>query len=68
MEKTYTGAANGEEHPITIKFLKEFDLSALEAKNREDDILLNFLNIIVKSAFRAKKFKQIGRLPKYFLA
>jgi hypothetical protein len=29
--------------------------------------VLQFLNIVVKSALQAQDFKQIGRLPKFFL-
>jgi hypothetical protein len=29
--------------------------------------MLNFLNILVKSALSAQDYKQIGRLPKYFV-
>jgi hypothetical protein len=30
--------------------------------------ILNFLNILVKNALSAHDYKQIGRLPKYFMA
>ena len=30
-------------------------------------IILEFLNVVVKSALRARDFNQIGKLPKFFL-
>jgi len=30
-------------------------------------VMLEFLNVVVKSALRAAEFKQIGKLPKFFL-
>jgi hypothetical protein len=42
-------------------------LNELGQSNQADSVVLNFLNIIVKSGLQCKKFCQIGRLPKFFL-
>lgn len=62
-----TGTANGENHEIGIKHKAKIDLNELGIRGEIDTILLNFLNTIIKSGLRCKDFKQIGRLPKFFL-
>lgn len=46
---------------------KSIDLNELGQRNESDSVILNFLNILVKSGLQCKKFCQIGRLPKFFL-
>lgn len=43
------------------------NLNELQARDKNNSILLDFLNIIIRAGLKAKSFSQIGRFPKFFL-
>ena len=48
--------------------MSQFNLDQLSEEQRIlAPLVLQFLNIVVKQVLRARKFLQIGKLPKFFL-
>jgi hypothetical protein len=57
--------------PTTLKFklLDSFNLSLDHYSTRHQyymDKILNFLQVLMKKALTDKKYKQVGRLPRFF--
>jgi len=64
---TVTATAGGQHPHLTFRLVNAFNLT--QQSNdwvQNGPAIQQFLNIVVKSALEQKKFKQIGRIPKFF--
>ena len=63
----FLAEAEGGQHYLKFKYLKEFNLNEMGARSQDLLCVLKFLDSLVKSGLECKEFKQIGRYPKFFL-
>ena len=62
-------ATESHQHEITITPFQRIDLDDLTEEVRPHlKEVLKFFDRVVKEALRQKKYEQIGRFPKFFLA
>ncbi len=60
-------AANNQQVELTFRLKLSFNLD--QSRQMQSEMaprVLQFLNVMIKQVIRAKDFKQIGKLPKYF--
>ena len=61
--------AHGQTIEMEIEFMTQVDLDELKDSDKPHmSNILNCFNVVVKQALREKKYEQVGRLPKFFLA
>lgn len=54
---------------LNFKFLRTFTINETTAEDKPYiDKMVNFVQVIFKKVLYEHKFKQIGRLPRFFLA
>jgi hypothetical protein len=68
MEFDINAACDGQQYVLGISHQLAFSLNQMSPQMLQYSAkILEFLNVVVKSALLARDFNQIGKLPKYFL-
>lgn len=66
---TFNSTFDGKPVELTLRFKKSFTINEQNADDKPYlDRMVNFVQVMFKKVLYEHKFKQIGRLPRFFLA